>query len=147
MPNAIAGLQVAALDTANDYIVFLDATDGVHKKALASSLPGGGGGGVTDHGALTGLADDDHTQYILVDGTRGFTGAVSGQTPTIAAHLSTKAYVDNLKTYVEKARAMLPPPPDAPPQVDPPAEDVAPVLPLRPAPFMPRRGGGYVGRW
>lgn len=23
----------------------------------------GGGGGVTDHGALTGLADDDHTQY------------------------------------------------------------------------------------
>ncbi len=25
--------------------------------------PTGGGGGVTDHGALTGLADDDHTQY------------------------------------------------------------------------------------
>ena len=23
----------------------------------------GGGGGVTDHGALTGLADDDHSQY------------------------------------------------------------------------------------
>lgn len=25
----------------------------------------GGGGGVTDHGALTGLGDDDHTQYAL----------------------------------------------------------------------------------
>lgn len=25
--------------------------------------PGGGGGGATDHGALTGLADDDHSQY------------------------------------------------------------------------------------
>jgi len=25
----------------------------------------GGGGGVTDHGALTGLGDDDHTQYVL----------------------------------------------------------------------------------
>lgn len=25
--------------------------------------PGAGGGGVTDHGALTGLADDDHAQY------------------------------------------------------------------------------------
>lgn len=25
--------------------------------------PGSGGGGVTDHGQLTGLADDDHTQY------------------------------------------------------------------------------------
>jgi hypothetical protein len=31
-------------------------------KALAEA--GGGGGGVTDHGALTGLADDDHTQYL-----------------------------------------------------------------------------------
>lgn len=31
---------------------------------------------VTDHGALTGLSDDDHTQYILVDGTRAFTGNV-----------------------------------------------------------------------
>jgi hypothetical protein len=30
--------------------------------------------GVSDHGALTGLADDDHTQYILADGTRAFTG-------------------------------------------------------------------------
>jgi hypothetical protein len=27
-----------------------------------------------DHGGLTGLGDDDHTQYILVDGTRAFTG-------------------------------------------------------------------------
>ena len=30
---------------------------------MATALPGGGGGGVTDHGLLTGLADDDHTQY------------------------------------------------------------------------------------
>ena len=27
------------------------------------TVSGGGGGGVTDHGALTGLGDDDHTQY------------------------------------------------------------------------------------
>src|SRR5690606_30432186 len=31
---------------------------------------------VTDHGALSGLSDDDHTQYILVDGTRAFTGEI-----------------------------------------------------------------------
>lgn len=34
----------------------------------------GGGGGATDHGALTGLADDDHTQYLKADGTRTLTG-------------------------------------------------------------------------
>ena len=30
--------------------------------------------GAIDHGGLSGLLDDDHTQYILVDGTRAFTG-------------------------------------------------------------------------
>lgn len=34
-----------------------------------------GGGGVTDHGALTGLTDDDHTGYLLATGAR--TGASS----------------------------------------------------------------------
>ena len=53
------------------------------------------GSGVTDHGLLTGLADDDHTQYILVDGTRGFTGTVSGVSPTQPNHLTTKQYVDD----------------------------------------------------
>lgn len=27
-----------------------------------------------DHGSLSGLTDDDHTQYLLIDGTRGMTG-------------------------------------------------------------------------
>lgn len=30
-----------------------------------------------DHGSLTGLGDDDHTQYTLANGTRAFTGAQS----------------------------------------------------------------------
>jgi hypothetical protein len=33
-----------------------------------------GSSSTPDHGALTGLSDDDHTQYIRVDGTRAFTG-------------------------------------------------------------------------
>ena len=39
-----------------------------------------GGGGETDHGALTGLADDDHGQYVLADGVRNTTNgfAVTG---------------------------------------------------------------------
>jgi len=33
-----------------------------------------GSGGVTDHGNLTGLSDDDHTQYLLANGTRSLSG-------------------------------------------------------------------------
>lgn len=38
---------------------------------------GGGGGtaGVSDHGALSGLSDDDHTQYLLIDGSRAMSGS------------------------------------------------------------------------
>lgn len=32
---------------------------------------------VTDHGGLSGLGDDDHTQYALVTGSRSFTGTVT----------------------------------------------------------------------
>lgn len=48
----------------------------------------------SDHGNLSGLGDDDHTQYILVDGSRAFTSTVGGVTPTLDAHLTTKQYVD-----------------------------------------------------
>lgn len=54
------------------------------------------GGIVQDHGGLTGLADDDHTQYILADGTRAFTGTVGGIDPTADNHLTTKYYVDSM---------------------------------------------------
>jgi hypothetical protein len=37
---------------------------------LIHSTPAGGGGGVTDHGALTGLGDDDHPHYALADKSR-----------------------------------------------------------------------------
>jgi len=48
---------------------------------VQGALPSGGGGGVTDHGALTGLGDDDHAQYALLAGRstdqtlKGATGA------------------------------------------------------------------------
>jgi hypothetical protein len=54
-----------------------------------------GGVDLLDHGSLTGLGGDDHLQYIRVDGTRAFTGTVSGVTPTQNAHLATKKYVDD----------------------------------------------------
>lgn len=54
--------------------------------------------GVTDHGALTWLTDDDHTQYTKADGTRAFTGKVSYSShPTFTAdtELVDKKYVDD----------------------------------------------------
>src|SRR5262245_49031508 len=39
--------------------------DGEFLKRVGDEVVGASAGGVTDHGALTGLGDDDHTQYQL----------------------------------------------------------------------------------
>src|SRR6056297_3038622 len=63
---------------------------------------GGGGGGVTDHGALTGLADDDHTQYALADGTRGSIATTAqgslADTAVQPAHIDTLAELNAIVT-------------------------------------------------
>ena len=61
---------------------------------------------IFDHGSLSGLGDDDHTQYILVDGTRAFTGdqdmggfLITGLgAPVNANDAVRKAYVNALAT-------------------------------------------------
>lgn len=51
-------------------------------------------GGVTDHGALTGLADDDHPQYLAKAGGT-MTGALTlAGAPSADLHAATKLYVD-----------------------------------------------------
>lgn len=47
-----------------------------------------------DHGNLAGLADDDHAQYPLVDGSRGFSGPVVVGEPSLSTEAATKSYVD-----------------------------------------------------
>ncbi len=70
---------------------------------------GNGTGGLImgDHGDIGGLSDDDHTQYILVDGTRAFTGVVGGITPTATTHLATKGYVDGLLQGLDWQESVL----------------------------------------
>lgn len=59
-----------------------------------------------DHGSISGLADDDHTQYIRVDGTRAFTGDQSMGSnkitnlaaPSASTDATNKAYVDAVAT-------------------------------------------------
>lgn len=63
--------------------------------------------GVTDHGNLTGLEDDDHTQYSLVDGSRTFINPISGQTPIAPAHLTTKGYVDSIGQKIDWQESVL----------------------------------------
>ncbi|MCI0527604.1 MAG: hypothetical protein L0Y56_09200 [Nitrospira sp.] len=77
----------------------------LHVAGQTITVSGGesGGGGVSDHGALSGLTDDDHPQYSLVSGARAFTGTVEGIIPTSAAHLATKGYVDSVVDEVEPA--------------------------------------------
>jgi len=50
---------------------FTDASGTSHTGELADASDV-----ITDHGNLSGLGDDDHTQYLLVDGTRAMTGAL-----------------------------------------------------------------------
>jgi hypothetical protein len=53
-----------------------------------------------DHGALSGLTDDDHTQYVPINATRGFSAPVVGKFPTIGSHLATRDYVDAITSGV-----------------------------------------------
>lgn len=49
--------------------------------------------GVTDHGLLTGLSDDDHTQYVLVDGTRAMTKLVVSTSGVFTGDLRSDANI------------------------------------------------------
>ena len=57
----------------------------------------GGSTAPTDHGDLSGLNNDDHIQYSLVDGTRAFTGTIAGINPIGEQDLTTKNYVDKTR--------------------------------------------------
>jgi hypothetical protein len=46
-----------------------------------------------DHGNLQGLAGDDHTQYILVDGSRAFTGAILCTATNMQLQNATNPYI------------------------------------------------------
>lgn len=72
--------ELNATPASGDKIPIVDVSDttqsadGTTKFVTYTNL-NAGGGGVSDHGALTGLADDDHTQYLRADGTRALAGA------------------------------------------------------------------------
>jgi len=61
-----------------------------------TSAPIGTGGSSNDHGSLSGLADDDHIQYVLVDGTRDFEGTASfADSASSALYAVSASYASN----------------------------------------------------
>lgn len=105
---ALAFVQAEKLDTNGDGtgVVpdgawFYDTTTTTHKFRQNATWTSGG---TSDHGALTGLGDDDHTQYLRTDGTRALTGDQSAGgnkitnlgSPTAGTDAANKAYVDQV---------------------------------------------------
>jgi len=48
----------------------------------------------SDHGGFAGLSDDDHTQYVLADGTRAMTGVLSGTGVSMSATVTANKLTD-----------------------------------------------------
>ena len=68
----LSALQSKTVPSILDEVLIYDPVSLSHKRTTVSGITGysGGGGGVTAHGALTGLNSDDHPQYSLANGTR-----------------------------------------------------------------------------
>lgn len=91
----INSLAVATI-VAGDFVPFWDITaTATNKKTTFANFEA-----ALDHGGILGLAGDDHTQYILADGTRAFSGVVVGVDPTLESHLATRQYVDDSVHFI-----------------------------------------------
>lgn len=78
-------------DTASVTFALTDDANNNEMEIAATVVAGG-----VDHGGLAGLADDDHTQYILVAGTRAFTGnqSMGGNSLTNVASITHTTQTD-----------------------------------------------------
>ncbi len=56
--------------------IIIQKNDTTFTETLSTFTTDFSGATATDHGDLLGLADDDHTQYLLADGTRAMTGTL-----------------------------------------------------------------------
>lgn len=102
----------ALTPTGSGNIIFNTTTGSVdvYNGSTWISVGAGASAGVSDHGSLTGLSDDDHTQYLLVNGTRSgsnliVTGSVVGVSGSFSGTL--KANVGSFTTNIDLVRSDL----------------------------------------
>jgi len=94
-PPRVTTTERDALNPAQGAIVYNTTTDALNLYTGSSWVLASTDVEDIDHGTLGGLSDDDHTQYILADGTRDFSAAVGGVTPVVSGDLATKGYIDD----------------------------------------------------
>jgi len=78
------------------------------QKARAVAFLGGSGsaGGVSDHGLLTGLTDDDHAQYLRTDGTRTLTGNMAVAASVTIDGVDISAHAADANAHHNQAHAI-----------------------------------------
>jgi pectin methylesterase-like acyl-CoA thioesterase len=66
-----------------------DLSDTTYVKFISANNIGGGGSGagISDHGSMSGLLDDDHPQYLLADGSRNVTNNFTVEKDIIAQNI------------------------------------------------------------
>ncbi len=120
--NLIGGSDIGSTEHNHDGIYFREsefinssAGAGDAGKPIKTDAGGKIGGSFIDqtdidHGSISGLGDDDHTQYILVAGTRAFTGDQSfgGNKATNVANPVSGTDAVNLQTLQAHDQAMKP---------------------------------------
>jgi len=79
------------------------------QKARAVAFLGGSGsagGGVSDHGLLNGLADDDHAQYLRTDGARTLTGNLAVDASVTIDGVDISAHAANANAHHNQAHVI-----------------------------------------
>lgn len=62
---------------------------------------------VDDHGNLNGLGDDDHTQYILADGSRDFTGDINSPSYSVGGDTLAQSVVASGQVTLSSGEATV----------------------------------------
>jgi hypothetical protein len=74
LKNAV--VLIATIIVREGTSAIVEINNGV-KPRIGGSVSGGTGGGVTAHGDLTGLGNDDHVGYLLANGNRNMSGSLN----------------------------------------------------------------------